>query len=76
MNLPLTLSFCYSIPDEKKLKQGAVKVISSQPNNPDCLLIGYQYGLIALWDIKKLVVSSTFISSQVIYFLLFIHFIF
>lgn len=54
-----------SIPDEKKLKQGAVKVISSQPNNPDCLLIGYQYGLIALWDIKKLIVSSTFISSQV-----------
>ncbi|GFS39958.1 lethal(2) giant larvae protein homolog 1 [Nephila pilipes] len=53
-----------NIPDDKKLKQGSVKVISSHPGNSDCLLIGYQQGLIALWDIKKLVVISTFISSQ------------
>ncbi|GFW34183.1 LLGL scribble cell polarity complex component 2 [Trichonephila clavipes] len=53
-----------NIPDDKKLKQGSVKVISSHPVNSDCLLIGYQQGLIALWDIKKLVVISTFISSQ------------
>ncbi|CAL1266431.1 unnamed protein product [Larinioides sclopetarius] len=53
-----------NIPDDKKLKQGSVKIISLQPGNPDCLLIGYQQGLIALWDIKKLVVISTFISSQ------------
>ncbi|GIY83965.1 lethal(2) giant larvae protein homolog 1 [Caerostris extrusa] len=31
---------------------------------PDCLLIGYQQGLIALWDINKLILISTFISSQ------------
>lgn len=42
-----------------------MKIISLQPGNPDCVLIGYQQGLIALWDIKKLVVISTFISSQV-----------
>ncbi|GIY11100.1 lethal(2) giant larvae protein homolog 1 [Caerostris darwini] len=53
-----------NIPDDKKLKQGSVKVISLQPGNPDCLLIGYQQGLIALWDINKLILISTFISSQ------------
>ncbi|KAG8201923.1 hypothetical protein JTE90_027400 [Oedothorax gibbosus] len=53
-----------NIPDDKKLKQGSVKVISTQPRSPDCLLIGYQQGLITLWDVKKLVVISTFISSQ------------
>ncbi|XP_071034522.1 lethal(2) giant larvae protein homolog 1 isoform X2 [Parasteatoda tepidariorum] len=53
-----------NIPDDKKLKQGAVKIISCQPSCTDCLLIGYQQGLLALWDVKKLVVISTFISSQ------------
>ncbi|XP_035225367.1 lethal(2) giant larvae protein homolog 1-like [Stegodyphus dumicola] len=53
-----------NIPDDKKLKQGAVKTISYHSSNPDCLLIGYQQGLITLWDTKKLVVVSTFIISQ------------
>ncbi|XP_054707407.1 lethal(2) giant larvae protein homolog 1-like [Uloborus diversus] len=62
-----------NIPDDKKLKQGSVKSISYQPHSPDCLLIGYQQGLMALWDIKKLIVISTFISTQSLEFVTWHH---
>ena len=42
-----------SVPDDYKINPGAVEAIAEQPGNTDKILIGYNRGLIVLWDRKN-----------------------
>lgn len=56
--------FRSSVPQDYKLNPGAVESILEQPDHPNNILIGYNRGLMVLWNRVENVASKTFISSQ------------
>lgn len=40
----------YSVPEDYKKNPGAVEAIAEQPGHPDSILIGYNRGLMVLWN--------------------------
>jgi lethal(2) giant larvae protein len=42
-----------SVPDDYKINPGAVEAIAEQPGHTDKILIGYNRGLMVLWDRKN-----------------------
>ncbi|RZF47818.1 hypothetical protein LSTR_LSTR013143 [Laodelphax striatellus] len=53
-----------SVEEDYKINPGAVEAIEEQPGNPDNVLIGYNRGLMVLWNRKTSTAQQTFISSQ------------
>lgn len=53
-----------SVPEDYKLNPGAVEVIAEQPHKPNNILIGYNRGLMVLWNRVENTSVQTFISSQ------------
>lgn len=53
-----------NVPDDYKVNPGPVESIAQHPNNPDKLLIGYNRGLIVVWDSKEFQSEQTYVSSQ------------
>lgn len=53
-----------NIPQEYKLNPGAVEAIAEQPNHPNHLLIGYNRGLVVLWDKKDNKGVKSYITNQ------------
>lgn len=53
-----------NVPDDYKINPGAVGEIAEHPTNPDRLLIGYEKGLMVLWDNKALNAENTYVGSQ------------
>lgn len=51
--------------DVKKSNQGPVEVIAPQPNSSGKLLIGYQRGLLVLWNVESNCAEKFYNSSQV-----------
>lgn len=47
-------SLFFSVPEDYKVNPGPVEAIAEHPTEPDKILIGYQRGLIVLWDKKNL----------------------
>ena len=43
----------FSVPEDYKINPGAVDAMAIQPGNPDNLLIGYERGLMVLWNMRK-----------------------
>lgn len=54
-----------NIPDDYKVNPGPVEVVAEQPNNPEKYLIGYNRGLMVLWDNKILSADQFYIATQV-----------
>ncbi|XP_033127538.1 LLGL scribble cell polarity complex component 2-like isoform X3 [Anneissia japonica] len=52
-----------NVPDDCKVNPGAVEAIQHHPNSPDKLLIGYNRGLMVVWDSKEFNADSTFVSD-------------
>jgi hypothetical protein len=42
-----------SVPEDYKINPGAVEAIAEQPGNADKILIGYNRGLVVLWDRRR-----------------------
>lgn len=43
--------FClFRVTEDFKINPGAVEAIAEQPGNPDNILIGYNRGLVVLWN--------------------------
>lgn len=55
---------CFSVPEDYKLNPGAVESVTEQPNQPNNILIGYNRGLIVLWNRTENIADKTFVSSQ------------
>lgn len=55
----------FSVPDDYKLNPGSVEAIAEHPLNPDKIIIGYNRGLMVLWDNKSLNSENTYIGNQV-----------
>ncbi|XP_044758533.1 lethal(2) giant larvae protein isoform X2 [Coccinella septempunctata] len=53
-----------NVPEDYKLNPGAVECIEEQPGKPDNILIGYNRGLMILWDKSKNTAIKSFIVSQ------------
>uniref|UniRef100_A0A1B6CIZ4 Uncharacterized protein n=1 Tax=Clastoptera arizonana TaxID=38151 RepID=A0A1B6CIZ4_9HEMI len=53
-----------NVPEDYKINPGAVEGIAEQPGHPDRVLIGYNRGLIVLWDRKSQKAHQTFVSNQ------------
>uniref|UniRef100_A0A0V0G3S9 Putative tomosyn n=1 Tax=Triatoma dimidiata TaxID=72491 RepID=A0A0V0G3S9_TRIDM len=53
-----------NVPEDYKINPGAVESMAIQPDNPDNLLIGYNRGLMVLWDMKTPAAKQTYISTQ------------
>ncbi|ESP01458.1 hypothetical protein LOTGIDRAFT_111948 [Lottia gigantea] len=53
-----------NVPDDFKVNPGAVEAIAVHPTNPDKLLIGYNRGLIVLWDNKDFNANQTYNVSR------------
>ncbi|XP_072044717.1 LLGL scribble cell polarity complex component 2-like [Amphiura filiformis] len=53
-----------NVPDDYKVNPGPVESIAMHPGNPDKLLIGYNRGLIVIWDSNDFHAEHTFVSSQ------------
>ncbi|XP_071444809.1 lethal(2) giant larvae protein homolog 1 isoform X5 [Hetaerina americana] len=53
-----------NVPEDYKKNPGAVEAIAEQPGNPDRILIGYNKGLMVLWNRKTPGADQTYISSQ------------
>ena len=53
-----------NVPDDYKLNPGSVEAIAEHPLNPDKIIIGYNRGLMVLWDNKTLNSENTYIGSQ------------
>ncbi|XP_076312223.1 lethal(2) giant larvae protein homolog 1-like isoform X2 [Tachypleus tridentatus] len=53
-----------NVPDDYKVNPGAVEAIAEHPSNPDHVLIGYNRGLMVLWDKKNQTADKTYIGSQ------------
>lgn len=62
----------FSVPDDYKLNPGSVEAIAEHPLNTDKIIIGYNRGLMVLWDNKSLNSENTYIGNQVSMFLLFV----
>uniref|UniRef100_A0A0B7B5H3 Lethal giant larvae homologue 2 domain-containing protein n=1 Tax=Arion vulgaris TaxID=1028688 RepID=A0A0B7B5H3_9EUPU len=52
-----------NVPDDFKVSPGAVEAVASSPVNNDKVLIGFNRGLITLWDAKEGAAESSFNSS-------------
>lgn len=52
------------MPQDYKLNPGAVESILEQPGQPNNILIGYNRGLMVLWNRAENVAAKTFISNQ------------
>lgn len=46
----IKLFLLHSVPEDYKKNPGAVEVIAEQPGHPDNILIGYNRGLMVLWN--------------------------
>ncbi|GLV32955.1 lethal (2) giant larvae [Carabus blaptoides fortunei] len=53
-----------NVPEDYKLNPGAVEVIAEQPGQPNTILIGYNRGLMVLWNRTDNTAAQTFISTQ------------
>ncbi|KAB7500068.1 Lethal(2) giant larvae-like protein 2 [Armadillidium nasatum] len=53
-----------NVPEDYKVNPGPVEVLVPHPLESSKILIGYQRGLIVLWDKKQLCAEQTYISSQ------------
>ncbi|XP_050394221.1 lethal(2) giant larvae protein homolog 1 isoform X2 [Patella vulgata] len=53
-----------NVPDDFKVNPGAVEAIAVHPTNPDKFLIGYNRGLIVLWDNKESNANQTYNVSR------------
>lgn len=53
-----------NVPEDYKLNPGAVESVTEQPNQPNNILIGYNRGLIVLWNRTENIADKTFVSSQ------------
>ncbi|XP_018324100.2 uncharacterized protein LOC108736234 [Agrilus planipennis] len=53
-----------NVPEDYKLNPGAVESVIEQPNSPNNILIGYNRGLLVLWNRVENVAVKTFISNQ------------
>ncbi|XP_071814997.1 LLGL scribble cell polarity complex component 2-like isoform X3 [Apostichopus japonicus] len=53
-----------NVPDDYKVNPGPVEAICQHPTEPEKLLIGYNRGLIVIWDSKELQVDATFVCNQ------------
>ncbi|XP_033745086.1 LOW QUALITY PROTEIN: LLGL scribble cell polarity complex component 2-like [Pecten maximus] len=53
-----------NVPDDFKVNPGAVETIANHPTNPDKFLIGYNRGLIVLWDNKECNADQTYNATQ------------
>ncbi|XP_067128411.1 lethal(2) giant larvae protein homolog 1 isoform X2 [Centruroides vittatus] len=53
-----------NVPDDYKINPGAVEAIAEHPTNADKILIGYNRGLMVLWDNKALNAENTYVGSQ------------
>ncbi|XP_064594981.1 lethal(2) giant larvae protein homolog 1-like isoform X2 [Liolophura sinensis] len=53
-----------NVPDDFKINPGAVEAIAVHPTNPDKFLIGYNRGLIVLWDNKESNADKTYNATQ------------
>ncbi|CAG2163640.1 unnamed protein product, partial [Oppiella nova] len=53
-----------NIPDDYKFNPGSVEVIAEQPLNPNKFLIGYNRGLLVLWDNQTLTADNYFFANQ------------
>ena len=54
-----------NIPDDYKFNPGSVEVIAEQPLNPNKFLIGYNRGLLVLWDNQTLSADHYYVANQV-----------
>lgn len=54
----------FSVPQDYKLNPGAVESIFEQPNQPNNILVGYNRGLIVLWNRVDNSAVKTFIANQ------------
>ncbi|XP_071953547.1 lethal(2) giant larvae protein homolog 1-like isoform X2 [Antedon mediterranea] len=52
-----------NVPDDCKVNPGSVEAIAQHPNSPDKLLIGYNRGLMVVWDSKEFNADRTFVSD-------------
>ncbi|XP_047485620.1 lethal(2) giant larvae protein homolog 1-like isoform X1 [Penaeus chinensis] len=53
-----------NVPEDYKVNPGPVEAIAEHPTEPDKILIGYQRGLIVLWDKKNLCADQTYVCTQ------------
>lgn len=53
-----------SCPEDFKINPGAVEAICEHPKVPSRLLIGYNRGLVVLWDRIAAAPTHTFVSNQ------------
>ncbi|XP_054718851.1 lethal(2) giant larvae protein homolog 1-like [Uloborus diversus] len=53
-----------NVPDDYKLNPGSVEAIAEHPLNRDKIIIGYNRGLMVLWDNKTLNSENTYIGNQ------------
>ncbi|XP_064105601.1 lethal(2) giant larvae protein homolog 1-like isoform X1 [Macrobrachium nipponense] len=53
-----------NVPEDYKVNPGPVEAIAEHPTELDKILIGYQRGLIVLWDKKNLCADQTYVCSQ------------
>lgn len=53
-----------NVPDDFKVNPGAVEALAVHPTNPDKVLIGYNRGLIVLWDNKNSNTDQTYNATQ------------
>ena len=60
------LIFYDSVPDDYKKNPGAVEAIAEQPGHPDNILIGYNRGLMVLWN--KATPGAQQVSLHIYYF--------
>lgn len=54
----------FSVPEDYKLNPGAVESVVEQPNEPNHILIGYNRGLMVIWNRSENTAVKTFVSSQ------------
>ncbi|KAK4874231.1 hypothetical protein RN001_013591 [Aquatica leii] len=53
-----------NVPEDYKLNPGAVEAVVEQPNQPNNILIGYNRGLMVLWNRTENTAVKTFVSNQ------------
>lgn len=53
-----------NVPADYRVSPGAVEAIAEHPTNPNKILIGYNRGLLVLWDNEALTADHTYVGSQ------------